>query len=85
MGYPRLAFCIIFMFVFPALLFATPDDDETAGPSGHAPAPPVTTWSERYLAGLESHIQAAASTFYLLLKVEAFQQQERQPMSSWCR
>jgi hypothetical protein len=52
------------MLVFPAILFTTPGDEDTAGPSEHAPTPHVTTLSERYLAGLESRIQA--ETLYVL-------------------
>jgi FtsZ-binding cell division protein ZapB len=68
MAYPLSALCLTLLLVFPVPHFATPFDEDTAGPSGHAPAPPVMTVSERYLAGLESRIQTAAKTLSLLQK-----------------
>jgi hypothetical protein len=47
MAYPLFALCLTLLLMFPVPHFATPVDEETAGPSGHAPAPPVMTVSER--------------------------------------
>jgi hypothetical protein len=62
MAYPHMA------LMFPVLHFAIPDDEDTAGPSGHAPAPALMIVSERYLAALEFRIQTAAKTLSLLQK-----------------
>jgi hypothetical protein len=63
-----MTLCLTFLFVFTALIFAAADDDDKASPFDHAPARPVTTMSERYLAGLQSRIQTAANTLSLLQK-----------------
>jgi hypothetical protein len=77
MAYPRQAFCLTLLLMLPMLhYFAVPDDEDTTGPSGHAPAPPVKTVSECYLAGMAQDLYRRQD---LAESLEAIQQRKGRP------